>query len=473
MRTFKAFSALLVAAILSGALGPQALAAAPAPAPAWSIQSLSTPTNFVPGDDSGRANYQVYVTNSGAEATDQSPITITDTLPAGLEVSDVKLFVSRPVTDIGKAPVCETTVDGGTEVSTVSCEITDAIAPKFEPARFAPGDSMALEINVTVPPSAAGTLLNRVEVKGGAAEPVVAETENEASAEDPPAGFEEFHAELTGADGKPASAAASHPYQYTTSFAVNMETAPPGSQTPFLPAEGDLKQIEVALPPGLIGNPTATRRCSAQQFTNHHSTFSPIRDTPVTSNECPVGSAVGVAIVEQLEGGRFFTPVPIYNLDPPKGMPAQLGFEVTDGPIYINTRLRSDGDYGITAYLSNVTQAKRVTASRITIWGTPWDQSHDPMRGECTASWELCPMDEGGAPRPFLRLPSSCENPLLTTMSFTTWAQPVTGASASFSQAGTDRMRGAALRTSRSKPSRRRTSPTRPRACTSTCTCPR
>ena len=328
MRTFKAFPALLVAAILSGALGPQALAATPSPA--WSIQSLSTPTNFVPGDDSGRANYQVYVTNSGAEATDQSPVTITDTLPAGLEVSDVKLFAPRPATDIGKAPVCETTVSG--EVSTVSCEITDAIAPKFEPTRFPPGDSMALEIKVTVPPSATETLLNRVEVQGGGAETTVAETENPASAEDPPAGFEEFHAEATGLDGKPASAAASHPYQYTTSFAVNLETAPPGSQVPFLAAEGDLKQIEVALPPGLIGNPTATRRCSAQQFTNHHDTFSPARENFINSNECPIGSAVGVALVEQLEGGRFFSPAPIYNLVPPKGMPAQLAFEVVRRP---------------------------------------------------------------------------------------------------------------------------------------------
>ena len=38
-------------------------------------------------------------------------------------------------------------------------------------------------------------------------------------------------------------------------------------------------------------------------------------------------------------------------------------------------------------------------------------------------------------PRPFLRVPSSCANPLTTTMSFTTWAQPVTGASESDTEA--------------------------------------
>jgi hypothetical protein len=138
-----------------------------------------------------------------------------------------------------------------------------------------------------------------------------------------------------------------------------------------------------------------------------------------------VGSVVGVADVEILEGLAANTLlVPIYNLIPPKGMPAQLGFEVASGPFYINTRLRSDGDYGITAYLHNVTQAKRVTASRITIWGTPWEESHDRMRGECSKSLGICPVKDPAAAKPFLRMPSSCANPLTTIFQFETWTQP-------------------------------------------------
>jgi hypothetical protein len=426
----KALPVLLGAMVLGAVLAPQALAV-PA-APAWSVQSLATPTNFIPGDESGTANYQTYISNSGGEVTDQSPITVTDTLPAGLEVSKARLSAPR---SFSTEAVCKTT-EPSPEVRRVSCEVTDAINPKTEPSRFAPGDSMLLQIFVTVPPSATGALINRVEVEGGGAEPAVAEAENQANAEDAPAGFEEFHAELTAADGKPASGADSRPYQYTTSFGANLVPAPSRSAVPFLPAEGDLKEIEVALPPGLAGNPTAVNRCSAQQFTNHHLTFSAITGTLITANNCPISSVVGVAIVQQLEGQSFSVSAPIYNLVPPKGMPAQLGFEVQAAPIYINTKLRSDGDYGITAYLHNVTEAKRVTASRITIWGTPWDQSHDPLRGECTESWaEACPVEGAGTPRPFLRLPSSCANPLTTIMSFTTWARPIAGASESDTEA--------------------------------------
>ena len=71
-----------------------------------------------------------------------------------------------------------------------------------------------------MPPDAAGTLVNEVEVEGGGAAAVTTQSENEASAQAASAGFEDFSAELTDADGRPASAADSHPYQYTTSFAV-------------------------------------------------------------------------------------------------------------------------------------------------------------------------------------------------------------------------------------------------------------
>jgi hypothetical protein len=114
-------------------------------------------------------------------------------------------------------------------------------------------------------------------------------------------------------------------------------------------------------------------------------------------------------------------------------MPAQFGFQVVGLPIYINTRVRSDGDYGATAYLHNVTEAQRVTASRISIWGTPWEASHDPLRGECAPLDGLCPVLD--TPRPFFRLPSSCADPLASRMSFDTWLHPGTFFSSIFTEA--------------------------------------
>ncbi|HEX4670283.1 MAG TPA: hypothetical protein VH275_09975 [Solirubrobacterales bacterium] len=424
MITRKSLAAIFAAAIFAACIAAPA-AAAPAPVPAWSIQSLAAPTNFKPGDESGLDNYQVFITNSGGEKTDHSQITIVDTLPAGLGVKSVALNGPRASSvDLSeKAPACETTVVG--EVSTVTCKVTDALLPVAEPAKLYPGSELQLNIRVTVPPGATGELVNQVQVQGGGAAAASAEFRNQASDEEASAGFEEFHAGLTGPDGKPSTGAASHPYQYTTSFAVNLALAPPNSKTPYLPAGGDLKEIEVTLPPGLVGNPTATTRCSAQQFNTNHSVDSVAENGgSVHPNECPAGSAVGLAVIQQLEGVGNIRKVPVYNLVPPKGMPAQLGFQVLGLPFYINTKLRSDGDYGVTGYLHNTTEAERVTASQITIWGTPGDPSHDTLRGEC---FEL---SEGSCPanltpvRPFFRLPSSCAEPLATTMRFDTWPHP-------------------------------------------------
>ncbi len=415
---------LLSAIVVVAALAAPASAAAAAPA--WSIQSLAAPTNFAPGDASGLDRYQVFLTNSGGAVTDQSPITIVDTLPAGIEVQKVVLIPPRTGLQI-PASACETEMPAA--VATVSCEITDSLLPEVEPTKLYPGDGLLLEITVAVPADASGPLLNRVEVEGGGAPAAVGEGENQASEEDASAGFEEFHAVLGDEEGGVASAADSHPYQFTTTFGVNLVAAPPGAASPRIPAQGDLKRIEVALPPGLAANPTAIERCSAQDFITTHGVTSEHGGTAFP-NECPASSAVGLALVQQVEGERFDAKLPIYNLVPPPGVPAQFGFEILGLPIYINGHLRSDGDYGASAIVENVTEARRATAARFAFWGTPWDQSHDAVRGECAVTERICPAEKEPA-RPFLRLPSSCANPLLTTMGFTTWAQPPAGAQAS------------------------------------------
>jgi hypothetical protein len=418
--------ASLLALLLCLAASSAANAAAPTPVPAWDVQSLAAPTNFLPGEESGEDRYQVFFTNSGGKATDQSPITITDTLPKGLGVKSVELRSPRGSSpNISKG--CEAPQTVG-EVTTVSCTVTNALLPGDEPARLEPSNSLYLEVRVKVPANAGGALVNRAQVSGGGAAPVSGESENQASTEDAKAGFEEFQAELTGADGLPVGEADSHPYEYTTSYAVNMVSQARGGGLPLIAAEGNLREIEVALPPGLAGNPTSVERCTAQQF----NTTSPTSDGNGI-NECPTGSAIGVITIQQLEGNGLIETVPLYNLVPPRGMPAQFGFRILEAPIYINTRVRSDGDFGTTAYLENITEAQRATALRTTIWGTPWDKSHDTQRGECADRGKgSCPAE--GSARPFFRLPSSCAGPLHNSFSFETWAQPSASASAGFEE---------------------------------------
>jgi hypothetical protein len=417
-------TSLLALLTLPVCLAASANAHGAEPAPAWDIQSLSVPTNFLPGEDSGEDRYQVFITNNGGKATDQSPVTITDTLPKGLGVKGLELRSPRggnPNISSG----CQVLPPVG-EVTTVSCEVTNALQPVSEPARLDPGNILFLEVRTTVPDDAAGTLVNHVEVSGGGAAPVAEEFGNEASAENAEAGFEEFETQFTGPDGLPVSGAGARPYQFTTTFAVNTITQAPGLIAPVVAAGGNLREVEVSLPPGLAGNPAAVTRCTAQQFNTNLG--------EEAANLCPDSSAVGLAVVQQLEGaagsgGAVATP--IYNLVPPKGMPAQLGFRVLEAPIYISTRVRSEGDFGITAYLENITEAQRVTAARMMIWGVPWDPSHDTQRGLCgSAQSGSCPAEGEGEALAFLRLPSSCASPLLSVFDLETWAQPAASARA-------------------------------------------
>jgi hypothetical protein len=415
----------LSAGVAIVAAAPTAALAAPSPEPAWSVTSTASPANFKPGEESGLDVYEVFITNNGGAPTDKSPITITDTLPAGIGVHSIFFETSKK----GNGPVspvpCKAETTG--EVSVVTCEITESTLGAAEPALLHPGEAMRVEIHLKVPPSASGPLTNQVEVKGGGAEAATTVSHNEASEEEAPAGFQYFRAEPTQADGSPTTGAASHPYQYTTSFAVNTELAPSGSNVSFVPAEGDLKQIEVALPPGLIGNPNAVKACTREQFNTTHPFTGP-EGQSLDLNECSDSSAVGLIMVQQIEGGGVIDTFPVYNLVPPKGMPDQLGFQILGLPFYINTKLRSDGDYGITAYLDNTTEAKRVTGASVTIWGTPAHPSHDRLRGSCLAfgaslSIGNCPA-LGVSEAPFIRLPSSCDSPLQTTMGFDTWLRP-------------------------------------------------
>jgi hypothetical protein len=444
-RIASVFNVVVVAVMMLG-VGVQS-AGAVVSAPAWSITSVAVPSNFVPGDKETDDAYEVTLTNSGAVPTDKSPIVLKDALPAGLAVKSVELLLRSADGSLDNfaAGNCETETIG--EVSTVSCEVNEAIVgpptPTPEPAHLWPSEDLVMKIHVSVPAGVSGALENLAQVQGGGALSASAQAENQASAAPAPAGFQFFEATLSGADGRPLGHAAAHPYEYTTSFAVNTEAATgsaasAGSSSSLVPAGGDLKDIDVALPPGLIGNPTAAKECTAQQFNTIHN-FIPAQGINIEQSECPDASALGLVVIGQLEGVGLAFPTPLYNLVPPKGMPAQLGFQIAGLPIYIDTSLRSQGDYGISAHLQDTSEVKRVTAASVTIWGTPGDPAHDRLRGSCLGaatsgfSHGICPANLAPI-RPFLRLPSSCEAPLSTTMSFDTWLHPGIFAAATFGE---------------------------------------
>ena len=96
-------------------------------------------------------------------------------------------------------------------------------------------------------------------------------------------GIESFTAAAENGDGTAAVQAGSHPYAFTTN--LNFSASMVDGQATL---NGDVRDVHVVLPPGLIGNPTVIAQCTQTQF----ETFPP-GNGPTT--ECPNSSAIGTA----------------------------------------------------------------------------------------------------------------------------------------------------------------------------------
>jgi hypothetical protein len=435
-------AALVVAVLvcLGMVTAPSALADA---APAFAVSSLATPTNFKPGDADGTYSYDIRVANIGSASSDGSPITIKDSLPPGLEVVGDPEFELRFVHDVADGPeefdfgseFCDTTESGG--AATVTCVIPEEVpGDEDEPSVLYPLEEFRIVINVfTLSTVAEGTVLqNQVSVEGGGAASASGTSENLASSDPAGRGFSYYRAQSLDEEGNPFFKAGDHPFQWFSTFALNTNPAPEGANIAFVPAGGDVKDIKVELPAGLIGNPTAAELCSAEDFNTVHSEFIGTPATDISfynQNECPDSSVIGVVNLQNVEGEGLMYPVPLYNLVPAPGLPAQFGFQYANLPFYIDGEVRNESDYGINGVLHNVSQAKRVTAAAVFIWGTPASGAHDPVRGSCLVPvvprFRLSRGDcAAGLPdvKPFFRLPTSCSSPLDTSMAFTNWSDP-------------------------------------------------
>ena len=178
-------------------------------------------------------------------------------------------------------------------------------------------------------------------------------------------GLQKLAVSVRNQDGSVDVQAGSHPYSLTTTFVLE-------------PGEGDLKDARLELPPGLIGNPDATPRCTYQEFAKAE------QDEPSCENATAVGVATTYLYGEAgPENAQPFTE-PVYNLVPSKGVAAEFGFVAAkDTPVLLASSVRTGTDYGLTTAVSDVNQAALVLASKVTIWGIPAEESHNAIRGEC------------------------------------------------------------------------------------------
>jgi hypothetical protein len=220
---------------------------------------------------------------------------------------------------------------------------------------------------------------------------------------------------ITNSNGTPDTQAGSHPFAYSTNLVINTEERE-GNEAP---AGGDVKDIEVSAPAGLVGDPSAVPQCSLEQFRKEFLTAATegIGTGGGFRESCPVASQIG--ILEVHFGAIGYWPA-VYNLVPQRGYPAEFGFRVLGVPVVLVPHVRTGSDYGVSVSFSDIPDSFAMTQGRLTLWGVPGDSGHDRERGACWGEKGYSSDDpEGGecpftgVSRPFLSLPTSCTGPIV------------------------------------------------------------
>ncbi len=226
-------------------------------------------------------------------------------------------------------------------------------------------------------------------------------------------GMKSFDVTFSSTDGSPDTQAGSHPYAMKTSFEVNTEETGKGIFDEEL-----LKDLEILQVPGFVGDQTAVPQCSARDF----STVVEVTGVgPLPS--CPDGAAVGIAkITIGEEGARSTFSASLYNLEPPPGKVAKLGFVALGVPVLIEVGLNSAPPYNLLVSSRNISQILEFFGAEVTIWGVPASPSHDKERGHCYRGTASCPA--GVKEAPFLTLPPACDGPLSTEYELDSWEHP-------------------------------------------------
>ncbi len=224
-------------------------------------------------------------------------------------------------------------------------------------------------------------------------------------------GFEEFDVTFTGPDGEAAMQAGSHPSTLTTTFHVSTKEGPKGGQVPV----EAVKNLRIAQVPGLTGIPAAVPRCPTVDF------LTSVFDSNATG--CADSSAVGLVIVViGAEGGVEKLKAPIYNLEPPPGSVAKLGFWAETVPVTVDIGVSETPPYNVVATTNKISQALEFFEAEFTVWGVPADPVHDKQRGTCYREDASCPA--GISVIPFLTSPRACTGPLPTVWEIASWENP-------------------------------------------------
>ncbi len=409
---------IAVSIVLAGLLlaGFAAVRATPASAavscaecqPWWHLNLGSNPTNLPLG---GQAELTVWADDFGdAGLNSSAPIVMTAKLPAGLTAHGARLVTAvtgEGLSELYGSIFCTVAPEE------VTCTLPGEIGPAFFPGAFSYEE---VDIPVAISPNAKSGEEVQASVAGGGAHRVSVSRSVTVSTARTQFGVSQYEMLPENADGTPDTQAGSHPFQLTTVTGLNQSAE--GGRPPAA-----VKDLHFNLPPGLIGNPIPFPQCPLSEF---------LANAEDGANFCPDNTIVGVVTLSLFFNGstKFDDTVPLFALTPSVGEPARFGFVAVSDPVYLDTSLRTGGDYGVTVDVNNITEAIGFDKTTVTFWGVPGDPRHDSLRG-----WNCIAENTGGvidpalpecAPSahstpPLLTLPTACTAPVRTTLEGDSW----------------------------------------------------
>jgi len=226
--------------------------------------------------------------------------------------------------------------------------------------------------------------------------------------------------------------AGAHP-DLTFSFDIKKDPESKPNAVGLKDSYAPTRNVRIELPPGLIGNPNVLgvpQQCTVEELLSYNE----------PGGGCPNGSQIGVANVFVHEvSGTFLEP--IYMMAPPGGdVAARVGTIAAVFPTFIDFRVRSEGDYGLTADVTDASAEARLIRLETTTWGIPADPSHDTERCTPIEAIHFCQVSParppGSRPLPFFTNPTRCGVPLEMRAAASSWVEPqrFDTASASFPQ---------------------------------------
>ncbi|HYI99049.1 MAG TPA: hypothetical protein VEX36_05130 [Thermoleophilaceae bacterium] len=206
-----------------------------------------------------------------------------------------------------------------------------------------------------------------------------------------------FTAEMVDSAGEPEIRAGAHPDRLRIRLALNTIGAE---------ADGNLKDMRLGLPAGLIGDPRAVPTCPREVISR------------ASESTCPPETQIGVI---DAEFGDFPTQsdIPLYNVEPRPGDLADFGFETLLITGHLVPELTPDGQ-SLTVEMTDLLQDVPMIVLTVELWGVPADHqtvTAVPRRALLTA-------------------PTRCDPSPTVTVAARSWQRPDTWVGANAQMSG-------------------------------------